>query len=155
MPQTLPETVAELMTKKVVTIGENDSLAQLEHGMQRFHFRHLPVVADGRLLGLVSHRDILHASASFLSDEAEHQNARILQQPASAIMQREVVTIRPHEPLLAAARLMWEAKLGCLPVTDDDNRLLGILTEADFIKLAIQMLGDGTMPPPPSGFGGR
>ncbi len=155
MPRQLPKTVSEVMTRKVVTIGENDTLARLEHGMQRFRFRHLPVVEDGKLVGLVSHRDLVHATASFLSDEADAQNARIYEQPAKTIMQTEVVSVRPDEPLLAAAQLMWEAKLGCVPVTDEDGRLLGILTEADFVKLAIQMLSDGSMPPPPSGFGVR
>ncbi len=148
MPQ-LPKTVGEVMTRKLVTIGQNDSLEKLEEGMQRFHFRHLPVVEDGKLVGLVSHRDLLHASSSFLSDSADKRDQVIHQQPASAVMQKEVITVKPTEPLLSAAKLMWEGKLGCLPIAEEDGTLVGILTEADFIRLFIRHeTGDGPPPPP-------
>jgi CBS domain-containing protein len=151
----LPQKVADLMTRKVVTIGEDDTLEAAESGMQRFRFRHLPVVKDGKLLGLVSHRDLLRATASYLVKQADAENREIHKLPAKVIMQSEVVSVRPDEPLLDAARLMWESKLGCLPVTDEAQQLVGILTEADFIKLAIHWLGDGTPPPPPGSFGPR
>ncbi len=150
MLEGMPKTVAEVMTRKVVTIGENDTLEKLEEGMSRFHFRHLPVVEKGKLVGLVTHRDLLHAASSFLSEAAEARNAIIRQQPAKTIMHTDVVTVSPDDSLLEAARLMWDAKLGCLPVVDKDDQVVGIVTEADFIKLTIQLLGGGQRPPPPS-----
>ena len=146
----LPKTVAGLMTKKVVTLNETDSLAVAEEGMQRFHFRHLPVVAEGKLVGLVTQRDLLHASSSFLSEQAAARDVLIHKQPAKRIMQTDLVTVGPDEPLLSAARLMLETKLGCLPVVNEDNVLISILTESDFLKLTIRLLGGGSMPPPPS-----
>jgi len=146
----LPKTVAEVMTHKVVTIGENDTLDELEEGMTRFHFRHLPVVEGGKLVGLVTHRDLLHASSSFLSEAADARNAIIRKQPAKKIMHTDVVTVGPEDSLLEAATLMWDAKLGCLPVVDEDQKVIGILTEADFLKLIIHLLGGGGRPPPPS-----
>ncbi len=149
MPE-LPKTVAEVMTRKLVTISKDDTLGKLEDGMIRFRFRHLPVVEDGKLIGVVSHRDLLHASSSFLSNAADKRDEVIHKQPASAIMQREMITIRPTESLVGAASLMWEAKLGCLPVTEEDGTLLGILTEADFIRLFIRLATGNSPPPPPS-----
>ena len=150
----LPKTVSDVMTKKVVTIGENDTLEKLEEGMQRFHFRHLPVVEDGKLVGLVSHRDLLHAFSSFLSASASERDAVIRKQPAKKIMRADVVTIGPDDTLLDAAKLMWEAKLGCLPVVDKDEKLVGILTEGDFVRIMIRLMGGAATPPPaPSSVG--
>jgi CBS domain-containing protein len=136
----LPTTVAELMTRKVITCSENDTLAKLEEGMLKFRVRHLPVVDGDRLIGLVSHRDLARATPSSLIGDARNANADVGQRRAREIMRTELVTVRPDEPLRRAAQQMWEAKIGCLPVTDDDHKLLGILTQADFLKLAIRML---------------
>jgi CBS domain-containing membrane protein len=152
MAKDFPKTVGEVMTKKVITIGPNETLQQIEQGMERFRFRHLPVVEDGKLIGLVSHRDLLHALSSFLSEAEEQRNAVIRQQPAKLIMQHDVITIRAHEALLDAAKLMWEAKLGCLPVVDEEDQVVGIITEADFMRAAIHLLGGAIPPPPPSKF---
>jgi CBS domain-containing protein len=116
--------------------------------MDRFHFRHLPVVDGNKLVGLVTQRDLLHASSSFLSDKAAERDEVILEQPVGKIMQRDVLSVQPHEPLLDAALVMWEGKLGCLPVTEEDGTLVGILTETDFIRLAVNMLREGPPPPP-------
>ena len=146
----LPKTVREVMTRKVVTISENDTLASLESGIERFRFRHLPVVDGKKLVGLVSHRDLLHASSSFLSSEAEQRNQLIHKQPAKLIMHTDLVTVGPDDSLVDAAKLMWEGKLGCLPVVEDGDVLVGILTEADFLKVFMRLAGASVPPPPPS-----
>ena len=135
-----PITVAELMTRKVITCNENDTLAKLEDGMLRFRVRHLPVVNGDELVGLVSHRDLVRATASPLLGDAQNGNAEVGKHRAKEIMRTELVTVRPDEPLFRAAQQMLEAKVGCLPVTDGDRKLLGILTQADFLRLAIRML---------------
>ncbi len=150
MSPTLPKTVGEVMTRKVVTVTENDTIASLDDGFKRFHFRHMPVVAGPKLVGLVTHRDLLHASSSFLSSMAEQRDALIYQQPVKLIMQKNVVTVTASEPLLEVARLMWDSKLGCLPVVEGDEQLVGIVTEADFLRLWIVQLTGGEPPPPPS-----
>lgn len=136
----LPTTVAELMTCKVITCNENDTLAKLEEGMLRFRVRHLPVVDGDRLVGLVSHRDLARATPSPLIGDVRSASVEVGKRRAKEIMRTELVTVRPDEPLGRAAQRMWEGKLGCLPVTDGDDNLLGILTQADFLRLAIRML---------------
>jgi len=136
------QTVGDVMTRKIVTVAEQDALENIEEGMNRLRFRHLPVVdRRGKLIGLLSHRDLLHASSSCLSDKEAEQNAVIKQLPVGRIMQHEVLTVQPEDPLVEAGKLMWASKIGCLPVVDAEGTLLGILTEADFIRLAVQLLG--------------
>lgn len=136
----LPTTVAEWMTTQVITCNENDTLAKLEEGMLTFRVRHLPVVDGDRLIGLVTHRDLARATPSSLIGAAQPANADVGQRRAKEVMRTALVTVRPDEPLRRAAQRMWQAKLGCLPVTDDDGKLLGILTQADFVRLAIRVL---------------
>lgn len=135
-------TVGDAMTRKIVTVTEKDALEKLEEGMQRLRFRHLPVVDDeGKLVGLLTHSDIRHAWSSFLSDREEDRNALIGQVPVGRVMQHEVVTVEPDDSLIEAGKLMWESKIGCLPVVESDGSLVGILTAADFIRVALHQMG--------------
>lgn len=135
-------TVADAMTRKIVTVTEKDVLEKLEEGMERLRFRHLPVVDDeGKLVGLLTHSDIRHAWSTPLSDREQDRNAIIGQVPVGRVMQHEVVTVEPGDSLIEAGKLMWEAKIGCLPVVDEEGSLVGIVTAADFIRIALQLLG--------------
>jgi CBS domain-containing membrane protein len=137
-----PQTVAEVMTRKIVTVTEQDALQNIEEGMHRLRFRHLPVVdRRGKLVGLLSHRDLLHAAPSWLSEQEAEQNAVIQKLPVGRIMQHEVLTVESTDPLVEVGKLMWASKIGCLPVVDAEGTLVGIITEADFIRLAVQLLG--------------
>jgi CBS domain-containing membrane protein len=135
-------TVADAMTRKIVTVTEKDALEKLEEGMERLRFRHLPVVdANGKLVGLLTHSDIRHASSSFLSERETDRNAIINQVPVGRVMQHEVVTVHPDDLLVEAGKIMWESKIGCLPVVDSEGSLVGIITAADFIRVALHFLG--------------
>lgn len=138
----IPTTVADVMTRKIVTITEEEALDTVDRGMLRMRFRHLPVVDDhGMLVGLLSHGDLLHASASSLSDREAERNALILQQPVRRIMQRDLLTVQPEDSLVQAGKVLWESKIGCLPVVKGDRTLVGMLTKSDFIRVALQLLG--------------
>lgn len=135
-----PKLAQDLMSRKIFTIGPDDKLMHLEEHMEKFRFGHLPVVQDDKLVGLITHADLLHASASFLTQKAKELDEIIHNFPASRIMQRELITVRPTEPLTEVAKLMWEAKIGCVLVTDEKEQLVGIITEGDFIRLAHHFL---------------
>lgn len=140
-----PNLVSEIMTHKVITLFEEDNLTGVEEGMAHFKFRHLPVVDGKKLVGLVTHRDLIRIAASALEAGAEqktaHMNERLF---ARDVMQKEVVTVFPDTPILDAGRLMWNNKMSCLPVVDADGELLGIVTEGDFLKLALVLLDPST-----------
>jgi CBS domain-containing protein len=112
--------VSDTMTRDPVTVTPNDTLEHARTLMRLGRIRHLPVVDAGVLKGLISQRDVLYARASKVAE----------------VMVREPLTTVPSHPLRKAARLMFQKKIGCLPVVSADGRLLGIITEADFVRFA-------------------
>jgi CBS domain-containing protein len=135
-----PRVVADLMTRKVITVQEGDAVGDLEALMQRFRFHHLPVVtAEMKLVGLITRTDFLHARLG-ISPGGELTEKVGPETPAVAIMRRGVVTARPDYPLTTACRVMLHEKLGCLPVILENGTLVGIVTESDFARLALEML---------------
>jgi CBS domain-containing membrane protein len=129
--------VRDAMTREVATLRPDDELSIARDVMRLGRIRHLPVVdAEERLCGLVSHRDLLR-SALLRRDEAGRapgSDPRTLR--VSEVMTREVAVTSPDEPLRDAAAEMFRRKLGCLPVLEG-GRLVGIVTEADFVRLAL------------------
>jgi CBS domain-containing protein len=130
------KTVGELMTRDLVTLKETQNLALADELLRLHRIRHLPVVREGKLVGLITHRDLLKAAAQKGLDPAR--------QPlwAADIMNREVRTVRPDMSLRDAVKVMLDNKFGCLPVVGDNGNLLGILTEADLVRYAQQLIGD-------------
>jgi CBS domain-containing protein len=92
------------------------------------------VLRGRRLVGLVTGGDLRAAPPG---EEPAARDA-----PVSAVMVRELVTVAPESGLARAARLMLERKLGCLPVCDDGGVLVGMLTEADFVRFAADVVRD-------------
>ena len=134
-------TVGDLMTTELVTLRRDESLNLAEQVMRLARVRHLPVVEAGALVGLVTHRDLLRAQVSVLAELSRDERREIHTAiRVEDIMVAEVRTAAPDTPAVAAARQMLEHKVGCLPVVQDE-RLVGIVTEADFLELAIRALG--------------
>lgn len=134
-------TVRRFMTTKVVTLEPTDTLGRAEQLMLELRIRHLPVVeGTDRLLGLVTHRDLLRAQRSSLSGGSDELN-ETLKRVATVreIMTSDVLTVPPDLSALDAATTMRDSKLGCLPVVED-GRLIGIVTETDFLDVVIQAL---------------
>ena len=133
--------VRDLMTTDVVTLTEDETLAHAQRCMARGRIRHLPVVRDGRLVGLVTHRDLLAASFSIFAEvEASEQRRVFTTVRVVEAMHRDVVTVSPGLAVSKAARILLENKYGCLPVVSEQNDLLGIVTEADFLRLTVNLL---------------
>jgi CBS domain-containing membrane protein len=132
--------VREIMTTDVVTLDVDENLDVADSVMNLARIRHLPVVdGDGKLVGLVTHRDLLAAQASTMTPEDRELNKYVM---ARQIMRSDVRTVQPETPVLEAARLMQEFKYGCLPVVEN-GELVGIITEADFLDLVIRALEEG------------
>ncbi len=132
--------VRDLMSTELVTLREDESLDMASEMMELIRVRHLPVVNEGRIVGLVTHRDLLSAQVSSLAELSKHEakaiNSRI---PVTRIMTREILTIGPDHPAVEAASVMAERKIGCLPVVEE-GKLVGLITEADFLHLVIRAL---------------
>ena len=135
-----PKVVADLMTRKIITIEEHEPIGNLEECMQRFNFRHLPVVdSDMKLVGLISRTDLLHAELGKKPDGGEAPKFDSGAQ-AGTIMRKHVVVARLDSQLSTACRVMLDKKLTCLPVVLEGGTLVGILTQTDFVKLSLSLL---------------
>jgi CBS domain-containing membrane protein len=133
--------VADIMSTEVVTLIEDETLAHARSCMDRGRIRHLPVVHGHRLVGLVTHRDLLAASFSIFAEvEPAEQRRVFVTIPVAEAMHRDVITVKPDDSVADAARILLDNKYGCLPVVDDDGKLLGIVTEADFLRLTVRLL---------------
>jgi CBS domain-containing membrane protein len=137
----IPETVGQIMSRDVLTLSEDQDLAHLETTMRLFRFRHLPVTDEGKLVGVVTQRDLLRIAGSSLLPHAGEQTQALQRRfRVRDVITRDVRTVRPDTPLAEAARIMNAEKLGCVPVVDGANVLRGIVTEADFVLLALRLL---------------
>lgn len=131
--------VRELMTAEVVTLGRNERLVIADDVMRLGRIRHLPIVDDdGLLAGIVSQRDLfLSGLVRALGFGSQAQRAALDGVLVKEAMKTDVVTVSRDTPITDAARLMLERKIGCLVVTEGKH-IVGVLTESDFVKLAIR-----------------
>jgi CBS domain-containing membrane protein len=134
----------DIMSSPVITFFAEQTLPLAEDVMHFKHLRHLPVVDDdGKLVGLVSHRDLLRAHISSLSGLTEaERRSRQADVRVSQIMTRDVWTVGPNTDATTVGRTLLDHRFGCLPVVDGNEKLIGIITERDFIKYALTELDD-------------
>lgn len=131
----MPRTVADIMTREVVTLREEDNLVSVSPIMTRLRVRHLPVVDGTKLVGLLTHRDLLRLSLNALDAITQSRDRDAKAQTFVAkVMNRDVRTVGPDVAISIAARQLIDNKFGCLPVVDDEGNLVGIVTEHDFLK---------------------
>lgn len=136
-----PKFARDIMTREVTTVNQDAKLIEAALLMRSSGFRHLPVVNGTRLVGLLSDRDVLHASPSVFEKISPEEYNRIIESiPVEKVMAREPVTIRPDTPLVEVAKIMHERKYGSLPVVEGDNQLAGILTTTDLLGLLGNLL---------------
>ena len=126
--------VADFMTRDLVTVREADDVALAESLLRVGGIRHLPVVRDRKLVGILTQRDVLRSGLSGTASARERA--------VSDVMTRDPTSVRPGLGLAHAARLMLERKYGCLPVCEEDGTLVGIVTEADFVRFAADVVRD-------------
>ena len=146
------KTVEDIMTEDVVCLERQDKLSDAMQAMQSGKFRHIPVVTkQNKLEGVVSDRDVLlnlpfHRGqlnrdlGSFrkslfdvnLSDSTIHQNL-------DNVMNSSVIHIHPSCDFHTAVRMLYEKTISCIPVTDDEERVVGIVTLTDVIRGLLAM----------------
>ena len=128
--------VADVMVSEVKTVGRNDKLSSADDIMKQGRIRHLPVLdQNGNLCGIVSQRDLFRGMLLRTLGYGTYLEQKMLDTHVikEAMIDR-VHTTTPDASLQEAARLMTTHKVGCLPVVDG-SKLVGILTEGDFVKL--------------------
>ena len=124
-----------IMTRRVVTVGMDNTLASLWEIFQNVKFHHLLVVEEGELRGVISDRDLLKSSSPFLNTLAEQKrDLGILQKKAHQIMSRRPITIAGEASWEDAAQVMLREGISCLPVVFTDGSIAGIVTWRDLLK---------------------
>ena len=131
----------DIMQPHPVSATPETRLPHLIRVLQRRGFRHLPVVAAGKLVGIISDRDLKQAVASAAAVTEGRERSRLLDRlTAAEIMARSVVTISPTSGIDEAARLMATRRISALPVIEED-RLVGIVTETDVLGFLVRAMG--------------
>jgi len=125
--------VGDFMNRELVTVRETDDLALADSILRLGGIRHLPVVREGKLSGLLTQRDLLRAGATGSAARA------VL---ARDVMVSRLTTVTPDSSLAEAAQIMLRHKFGCLPVCDGDGTLVGMVTESDFVRFAASVVQD-------------
>ena len=135
--------VEDIMRTAVVTITPKTSLPAAVRLMRQRGIRHLPVVDDDVLVGIVSDRDLKQAMASPATSLETHELNYLLEAlTVDEIMTRAVITVGRRFPIEEAARLMVKEKVSALPVTET-GRLVGIVTETDVLEMFVKAMGAG------------
>ncbi len=126
--------INEIMHREPVTISPETKLFRAYEIMHEKNIRHLPVLENGKLVGIITDRDLRSATSKL---------AEIPFQPGdevSEIMIKEVQTVHPLDPVDVAAKIMRENKIGCLPVMEN-NELIGIVTVTDMLDALLMLTG--------------
>jgi len=133
--------VRDTMTQDVATLGPEASVAQAWTLCRERKVRHIPIVEDGRLIGLISDRDLRDASPVRKSDDGGGENV-FGWSSMRDIMSASPVTIGPFDTIDHAAKEIHERRIGCLPVVED-GKLVGIITSSDMMRTLIDLFGAG------------
>jgi acetoin utilization protein AcuB len=125
------------MKQKVLTLGPEASAFEALRLCRERRIRHIPVVKDERLVGIISDRDLRDASPPLGDPERVSTMKEIRLED---VMTREVITTHPEDTIVHAAREMYERKIESLPVVDEE-KLLGIVTSSDVMRALIAVIG--------------
>lgn len=130
-------TVRDIMAQNPATLDRNETLDLAEAIMNLGRIRHMPVVDDGKLVGIVSQRDLFRSALiTALGFGRKVTGTLIKTIKIKEVMTEKVITIFPDANIKDAARQMMDKKIGCLPVVDGD-RLIGLVTETDMLRYVL------------------
>ncbi len=134
--------VKDWMTKDPVTITDETSMMKAIHLMKQHRFRRLPVLQQGKLVGVVSDRDLKEASPSKATTLDVHELYYLLAElQVKDIMTRHPVTVAVDDTVEHAAQVMLEHTISGLPVLDNTGSLVGILTQSDIFRALMHITG--------------
>lgn len=132
--------VRDLMQPEVVTLEAEDHLDMADTLMRLGRIRHMPVVEEGRLVGILSQRDLFRAAISTaLQLRASAEREWLKKIPVREVMVSPVRTVSPEAPITEAVHLLLEHRIGCLPVVEGEQ-LVGLLSETDCLRHLARLL---------------
>ncbi|WP_018527662.1 CBS and ACT domain-containing protein [Alkalispirochaeta alkalica] len=136
--------VKNIMSRNLYVAHPKTAVTDAQETMRRENIHHLPVIDDHtkKLVGIVSEKDLLYASPSPASTLDVYEMTRLLSKlSVGSVMAKKVVSAHPQDLVEDAARKMVDHDIGCLPIVDEDNYPVGIITESDMFRLFIDLFG--------------
>ena len=133
--------VGERMSRPVISVAPDAPINDVLAMFRKEHIRRAPVIKDGKLVGIVSERDLLNASPSSVTTLSVWElNYLISKVTVKNVMAKKVVTVDQDTPIEEAARIMADKKIGGVPVMSGSN-VVGIITETDLFKIFLELMG--------------
>jgi CBS domain-containing protein len=133
--------VRDIMSSPAITVSPDTTLPAANALMKEKEIRHLPVLEQGRLVGIVSRGDLREASISASINADQYELHFLLNKlTVGKLMTRRVRTVTPDALVVDAADLMTEHKIAGLPVVDAEGAMVGIITESDLLKMLVRRL---------------
>lgn len=139
MPSGREVMVREIMMEEPITLGSNDILDLADDVMALSRIRHLPILENGKVVGVLSQRDLFRSALVRAMELSGKEQKDLLKGIwVKEVMSRPVITVTPETTVKKAARLMMEKKIGCLPVVEGEI-LVGLVTETDMLRYVMNL----------------
>ena len=133
--------VGDRMSKPVITVPPDMPIIEALNMMKKDHIRRAPVVHNGKLVGIVSDKDLLNASPSQATSLSVWELNYLLSKiTVKDVMTKKVLTIQETTPIEEAARILADNKIGGMPVMRGDE-VVGMITETDLFKMLLELMG--------------
>jgi acetoin utilization protein AcuB len=130
--------VRDCMTRDPTSVGPNDSLQRVVELLRRRDIRSVPVLEDGRLIGIVTDRDVRQVAPAYPLFREEEEIRRYTENlTVTAAMTADPMTIAPDAPLVDAAKVLETYRISALPVVDG-TELVGMLTVTDLLRVFVE-----------------
>jgi acetoin utilization protein AcuB len=134
--------VKDWMSRNVITVDENDSMFDATKIMKKNDIRMLPVMKKGKLVGVVTDRDLKRASASDATTLEIHELIYFLSKiKVKEIMTKDPITIPSDYTMEETAEILLENKISGIPVVDDRGQVIGVITQTDIFKVLVSLTG--------------
>ena len=134
--------VRDYMTADPQTLDVDSTLLDAVLLMRRSDLRHIPILENGRVVGIITDRDVARFAPSILVTLSPQDYNRVFEDtPVAKVMTRKLVSTTPEMKLSEAVDLIYGQKLGCLPVLEGE-RLVGIITVVDMLRALHDLIGD-------------
>ena len=134
--------VANRMTKNPITVPPETKVDEAAALMKKHHFRRLPVVEDGKLVGFLNDKDIMRVAPSPATTLSKYEITSLLAKMCIRdIMQKEVISVDEEATIEEAALIMCNNKIGGLPVVSSVGAVVGVITETDIFKALVDVMG--------------
>ena len=136
--------VKNWMSKEVITVDADDTMQNAIYILQEQNIKMLPVMDGANLVGIITDRDLKKASPSDATTLDMHELLFLISKiKVRDLMKEPVFTARPDDTVEEAAALLLEKKISGLPVIDENNRLVGIITRSDIFRVLLSLSGLG------------